>query len=117
MGQKNNKLIFYCYLCFRTGYSWVTALLETTNDIVITQDQNKLIALVLLGYSKASDTIDHDVLDSILYHYDFNNAAVSLIMIYITDRPTGLSFGFTSLYHISPNALKYYKAQFYADDS
>lgn len=45
---------------FRKGYSCATALLRTS-DIIISQDQNKLTALVLLDYSKAFDTINQNV--------------------------------------------------------
>ena len=47
---------------YRQFYSTERALLHVKNDILITIDQRKMVALVLLDLSVAFDTIDHNIL-------------------------------------------------------
>lgn len=71
---------------FRPGYSCSTALLNITDDIFTAIDNNELSLVIMLDYSKAFDTIGHDILISILHHIGFSVSAVSLIQNYLTNR-------------------------------
>lgn len=71
---------------FRKGHSTVSALLEVTDDIIRSVDERRTTALVLLDYSKAFDTLDHDLLCAKLHYYGFHNSAVNLICNYLTNR-------------------------------
>lgn len=71
---------------FRQSYSCTTALLNITDDILEATDNGKSTALVLLDYSKAFDTIDHELLFAVLYHLGFSNNAVQLFKNYFYKR-------------------------------
>lgn len=51
---------------FRRGHSSMTALSKTTDDIFHASDQGKTTALILLDYSRAFDSLNHELLDAIL---------------------------------------------------
>ena len=53
---------------FRTGHSTTTALLKVTEDIREAMDPRELTVLTLLDFSKAFDTVDHDLLIQKLKH-------------------------------------------------
>ena len=53
---------------FRPGHSCTTALLDVTDDLFRDIDNKKTAALILLDYSKAFDTINHEILLSILHY-------------------------------------------------
>ncbi|CAB3987917.1 Hypothetical predicted protein, partial [Paramuricea clavata] len=47
---------------YRTGHSTETALLKVHNDILLNMNNQKVTLLVLLDFSSAFDTVDHQVL-------------------------------------------------------
>ena len=51
---------------YRGGHSTGTALLKVYNDILIALDKGQEVILVLLDYSAAFDTIDHETMNSTL---------------------------------------------------
>ena len=51
---------------FRAGYSCTTAMLEVVDDIHSSIDRKSCTALILLDFSRAFDTVDHDLLLAIL---------------------------------------------------
>lgn len=71
---------------FRKGHSCTTALLGVTDDILETLDHGEMSALVLLDYSKAFDTINHEVLAAILHFMGLTDDGVSLISSYLGNR-------------------------------
>uniref|UniRef100_A0A1Y1LAN8 Reverse transcriptase domain-containing protein n=1 Tax=Photinus pyralis TaxID=7054 RepID=A0A1Y1LAN8_PHOPY len=71
---------------FRPGHSCVTSLLSITNDIIKSTDQGKLTALILLDYSKAFDTLNHNILVDVLHRTGFGDKACSLLRSYLTNR-------------------------------
>nr|CAI5869801.1 unnamed protein product [Callosobruchus analis]CAI5869804.1 unnamed protein product [Callosobruchus analis] len=71
---------------FRKGYSCSTALLKVTDDIMEATDRNELTALALLDYSKAFDTLNHELLLAILEFIGFSKESVQLIRSYLTNR-------------------------------
>jgi len=68
---------------FRSGYSCASALLSVIDDIFKALDSGHMAALVLLDYSKAFDTINHQLLISILHYIGLGVASTSLIQAYI----------------------------------
>ena len=71
---------------FRTGYSCTTTLLSLTDDILRASDSGKATVLVLLDYSKAFDTINHQLLLTILSFIGFAPGAADFIESYLSNR-------------------------------
>jgi hypothetical protein len=72
---------------FRPGHSTVTALLNITDDINGMFDQVYFVALVLLDFSKAFDSIDHLLLCRKLEsRYGFSSSTVSFLYSYLSLR-------------------------------
>jgi hypothetical protein len=70
---------------FRPGHSTVTALLHITDYIYGILDQGYFVALVLLDFSKAFDSIDHLLLCRKLEsRYGFSSSAVSFLSSYLS---------------------------------
>src|SRR5207244_686283 len=69
-----------------------TALLRIYNDILLSIDQQKVSALVLLDLSAAFDTIDHQILLSRLAsNFGITGSAFSLISSYLLNRTQSVS--------------------------
>ena len=124
---------------FRAGRSCATALLNVTDHILRATDNGMLTILVLLVYSKAFDTLNHELLLLILKHIGLNDRAVLLFKNYLNNRKQrvvlngefsefvsitkGVSQGSVlgpllfSIYTASiPSYLRHCKSQIYADD-
>lgn len=71
---------------FRKNHSTNTALLNVTDDIFRATDQGQNTCLVLLDYSKAFDTLDHNLLFSKLEYFGLGQSAVNLFKSYFKDR-------------------------------
>lgn len=71
---------------FRKGFSCTTALLHITDDIFKATDMGYSTLLVMLDFSRAFDTINHDLMVCILKYMGFSNYACSLIEAYLKSR-------------------------------
>lgn len=71
---------------FRKGFSCATALLHITDDIVREYDKGNLTLLCLLDFTKAFDTVNHQLLLAILSHIGLEPPAVHLIYSYLVGR-------------------------------
>jgi len=71
---------------FRPGYGCPAALLNITDDIIAAVDSGNLVAMVLLDYSKAFDTINHTMLLAILHHIGLGSGSVAFMRSYLSDR-------------------------------
>lgn len=71
---------------FRPQHSCLTALLNITDDVLSSADEGKITALVLLDFSKAFDTLDHEILIAILHFIGLDHSAVLLIQNYLIGR-------------------------------
>ena len=49
-------------------------------------DNSEVAQTIFLGYSKAFDTINHDILLSKLEHYKFNSQSAQLLKSYLSNR-------------------------------
>jgi hypothetical protein len=66
---------------FRPGHSTTTALLKVTDDISIELERKFLTILVILDFSKAFDTVSHDVLCQKLHSlFNFTDSAVRCVL-------------------------------------
>lgn len=71
---------------FRPGHSTSTALLKITNDITHAMDNSKVTFLILIDFSKAFDTIHHELLLSKLHFYGFSNGIIQWFRSYLSAR-------------------------------
>lgn len=77
---------------FRPGFSCTTALLHITDDIIRAADEGRITALVLLDFSKAFDTINHNLLLEILHSCGVGVEALHLFQSYLTGRSQRVRF-------------------------
>lgn len=71
---------------FRSQHSCTTALLHVTDDIIQATDNGMCTILILLDFSRAFDTINHQVLIAILQYIGLSNDAIILLRNYISNR-------------------------------
>lgn len=71
---------------FRKNHSTQTALLKVTNDICHYWDDRALTFLALLDYSKAFDTLNHELMVTILYSVGIRDAVLSWFSNYLEGR-------------------------------
>ena len=78
---------FSPYLCgYRKSFNTQYALLSPLEKWKKTLDNKGYTGAVLMGLSKAFDTINHELLIAKLYAYGFSKDALKLIISYITDH-------------------------------
>ena len=83
----DNNIVDSFQSAYRASHSCETALLRVYNDIVTTVGKGNGSFLVLLDFSAAFDTIDHDNLFYILEKYvGIGGSALWLIRSYFSDR-------------------------------
>jgi hypothetical protein len=96
---KNNNIIPITQSGFKAEHSCTTALLHITDDIFRALDQGKLTILTLLDYSKAFDTLNHELLNAILNYIGISKNALSLFGSYLNNRSQAVTLnGNTSTY-------------------
>ena len=71
---------------FRTGLSTGDAILEFLDGIYQTLDDRALLIATFLDFSKAFDTVNHEVLIKKLKHYGVRGAAVNWFSSYLGSR-------------------------------
>lgn len=124
---------------FRPAHSCTTALLCITDDILRATDEGQVTLLAALDFSRAFDTVNHQMLIAVLNHIGAGDEARRLFTSYLRDRsqrvklngdisssrpvtagvPQGsiLSPLLFAIYtHHFPAVLKYCKIHMYADD-
>lgn len=81
-----NKIIPDTQCGFRKGVSTATALANVTSDILENWDAGMISVLVLLDFSKAFDTINHQLLCTKLKYYGFDDFSIDLLTLYLSGR-------------------------------
>ena len=82
----SNNLLPCVQSSFRAGYSCATALLKVTDDVMRATDSGRVTVLVLLDFSKAFDTVHHDLLLAILHYMGLDESAISFFQSYLAGR-------------------------------
>ena len=78
---------------FRPGFGCHTALLSVTDDIIAASDAGKLTIAVFLDYSRAFDTVDHQLLLAILRYIGLSDASVELMSSFLDGRQQAVCCG------------------------
>ncbi len=71
---------------FRKGYSMGTCLIEFLHHIYSNIDAGRVSGVLFLDFSKAFDTVEHDIMISKLRHLGFKASSTSWFRSYLTDR-------------------------------
>lgn len=78
---------------FRKHYSTCTALLKVTSDIARSMDQSQVILLALLDFSKAFDSLDHNLIIAKLHYYGCNDIVLKWFSNYLNGRTQCVKIG------------------------
>ena len=81
------SLLPVCQSGFRKFHSTETAVVKVYNDVVMAADAGRLTILVMLDYSAAFDTVDHEILlDVLRLSLGLGDTALKWIGSYLSDR-------------------------------
>ena len=75
-----------CQSGFRKNYSAITSLVNLINNLRNNDEHKKITCMALLDFSKAFDTIDHNMLIAKLHYFGFSEGSLSFVRSYLTDR-------------------------------
>lgn len=89
----SNKIIPATQSGFRKGHGCSTALLAVLDDIINNVDKGKLTILALLDFSKAFDTLCHEIMCAIFHYVGLSEDAAILLKNYLTDREQAVRYG------------------------
>lgn len=136
-----NKLLLTTQSAYRRAHSTTTALLKISLDLKKALDKKMVAVLLLLDFSKAFDTVNHEKLCWKLHEqFYFGPTAISLISSYLKERsqavvidgvfseflpvnkgvPQGSVLGpllFSLFINDMPSAAKYMVSHLFADDA
>lgn len=72
---------------FRAGHSTASALLNVSDDILKGFERKYVTILLLHDFSKAFDSVDHDLLcDKLRHQFHFSRFAIALVRSYLVER-------------------------------
>lgn len=80
------NLLKQCQFGFRSGSSTSLALLSLTDHIKLSIDNGYLVGSVFLDFTKAFDTINHNILFSKLQSYGVTGPTLTFLQNYLLDR-------------------------------
>ena len=80
------KIVYSEQYGFRRKHSTYMALLTLTDKLVNALENQKIVVGIFLDFSKAFDTVDHDILLQKLHHYGIRGCAYSWFESYLSHR-------------------------------
>ena len=78
---------------FKIGHSTLHALITASENVYRALDQNHHTLGIFLDFSKAFDTVNHNILLSKLKHYGINDTMQKLLSSYLSNRSQYVSYG------------------------
>ena len=78
---------------FRAGCSTFDALNTLTSDLYKALDDHLSAVTIFIDFSKAFDTIPHDILLKKMYHYGIRGQILEWFRSYLTDRTQSTTYG------------------------
>ena len=90
--EKHNILYNYQF-GFRKGYSTEYAILETVENLKTAIDENKITCGIFLDFSKAFDTINHQILLAKLFKYGIRGLPHTWFTSYLSNRQQYVKVG------------------------
>ena len=88
-----NYVMNNCQHGFRRGHSTQHALINATENLYKSLDQKFNTLGIFIDFSKAFDTVSHDILLCRLKHYGIKGKMLDLLEIYLTNRYQYVSYG------------------------
>ena len=83
---EKNDIIYKYQFGFRKGYSTEQAILEITDNLNSAIDNKQITCGLFLDFSKAFDTVNHDILLSKLYTYGIRGTPFKWFKSYLSNR-------------------------------
>ena len=71
---------------FRSGHSTISAIADFTDDIYRAINNSNITHTVFIDFSKAFDTINHEILLKKLFHLGFKQSSINWFQNYLTNR-------------------------------
>ena len=87
-----NNILYNYQFGFRPSHSTNLALTLLTDKITEAIDNKKIMAGVFLDFSKAFETVNHNILLNKLRHYGIQNSALDWITSYLSNRTQLVSY-------------------------
>ena len=87
------KILYNLQFGFRVGHGTHMAILKLLDNIIDTLDRGDYTATIFLDFSKAFDTVNHQILLQKLNHYGIRGTANIWIESYLSNRSQFCTFG------------------------
>lgn len=71
---------------FRKSHSTCTALVNLFSDLIDAKDEGKYSSLVMLDYSQAFDSMNHNLLVAKMHYYSFSEKTIEWVRSYLQNR-------------------------------
>ena len=87
------KILYSLQFGFREGHSTDMAILKLLDNIIDSLDKGEYAATIFLDFSKAFDTVNHEILLQKLNHYGIRGTANNWVKSYLEKRTQYCTFG------------------------
>ena len=92
---EKHEIMYKYQFGFRKGYSTEQAILELTDTLKKAMDKKLVTCGLFLDFSKAFDTVNHNILLSKLYHYGIRGIPFKWFENYLSNRTQFVKIGNT----------------------